>query len=206
MDDPPSLQENSGKLTSRFLQALEFAFKLHINQHRKGTDIPYFSHLMAVTSLVCEDGGDEDQTIAAVLHDTVEDHGGYKTLAEIRLLFGEHVADIVATCSDSFTLPKPPWEQRKTDYLAHLKNASPDARRVSLADKLHNARSIVRDLECLGNSVWERFNGGKEGTLWYYISLAEIFNEEQDGYMAMELKRVVCQIEEKSLERPDQSR
>lgn len=203
MDDPQTLSENSGKLTDRFLHALEFAFKLHIHQHRKGTDIPYFSHLMAVASLVCEDGGDEDQTIAAILHDTVEDHGGYKTLSEIRQLFGDRVADIVATCSDSFTLPKPPWEQRKKDYLAHLRSASPDSRRVSLADKLHNARSILRDLHCLGNSVWDRFNGGKEGTLWYYRSLAEIFNEEQDGYMASELKILICQIEEKSFESSD---
>jgi (p)ppGpp synthase/HD superfamily hydrolase len=191
-----SLQGNSPKLTSRFLQAMEFAFQLHKDQHRKGTDIPYFSHLLAVASLVCEDGGDEDQTIAAILHDTAEDHGGYQTLIEIKQLFGERVADIVATCSDSFSFPKPPWEKRKKDYLSHLKNASPEARRVSLADKLHNARSILRDLECVGESVWGRFNGGKEGTLWYYQSLIDIFNEEQDGYMARELKRVFCRIEE----------
>jgi len=203
MDDHDIFKENSGKLTNRFLKALEFAFKLHMHQHRKGTDIPYFSHLMAVTSLVCEDGGDEDQTIAAILHDTVEDHGGYKTLIEIRQLFGDRVADIVAACSDSFTSPKPPWEQRKRDYLAHLKNATPDSRRVSLADKLHNARSILRDLECLGASVWERFNGGKEGTLWYYKSLVEIFNKDQDGYMAVELLEIVNQIEKKSLENSD---
>jgi (p)ppGpp synthase/HD superfamily hydrolase len=150
MDDNHSQQEHSGKLTNRFLKALEFAFNLHIDQHRKGTDIPYYSHLMAVTSLVCEDGGDEDQTIAAILHDTVEDHGGYKTLAEIRELFGDRVADIVGACTDSFTIPKPPWEQRKREYLVHLRSASKDARLVSLADKLHNARSILRDLECIG--------------------------------------------------------
>lgn len=196
MDNHPENNINSCKLTSRFIQALEFAFQLHIDQHRKGTDIPYFSHLMAVASLVCEDGGDEDQTIAAILHDTVEDHGGYETLEKIHQLFGERVADIVAACTDSFTLPKPPWAQRKRDYLNHLKGASPEARRVSLADKLHNARSILRDLECMGNSVWSRFNGGKEGTLWYYRELADIFDEEQDGYMATALKRVVRQIEE----------
>ncbi len=198
MDDRHSLQGNSRMLSDRFLQALEFAFKLHKNQHRKGTNIPYFSHLMAVTALVFEDGGDEDQTIAAILHDTVEDHGGYETLLGIRQLFGERVADIVEACSDSFSLPKPPWEKRKKDYLAHLQVASPEARRVSLADKLHNARSVLRDLECMGDSVWERFNGGKEGTLWYYKSLSEIFSANQDGYMAIEFKRLVCQIEERS--------
>ncbi len=205
-DDCHAPQGNSQKLTDRFLQALEFAFKLHKDQQRKGTDIPYYSHLLAVASLVCEDGGDEDQTIAAILHDTAEDHGGYQTLSEIRQLFGDKVADIVAACSDSFSLPKPPWEKRKKDYLSHLPDASPETRRVSLADKLHNARSILRDLECMGNSVWGRFNGGKEGTLWYYQSLVDIFDEKRDGYMATELKRVVSKIEEISSGRDNQNK
>jgi len=191
-------EKNQSLLTDRFVQAFEYAFTLHKFQKRKGTNIPYFSHLMAVAALVSEDGGDEDQVIAAILHDAVEDHGGYKTLSEIHQMFGERVAGIVEDCSDSFSQPKPPWENRKKEYLLHLKSASLEARRVSLADKLHNARSILRDLDSFGDSVWERFNGGKEGTLWYYQSLSEIFNFEQDGSMAVEFKNLVSQITERS--------
>lgn len=197
MNNCQSKENSSSLLTDRFLKAFEFAFRLHKNQLRKGSNIPYLSHLMAVAALVSEDGGDEEEVIAAILHDTVEDHGGYKTLFEIRETFGERVANIVEACSDSFTLPKPPWEKRKRDYILHLKNASPGARRVSLADKIHNARSILRDLDCIGEAVWERFNGGKRGTVWYYQSLSQIFTLEQDGYMAIEFKRLVSQISER---------
>src|SRR5574338_1076604 len=123
-------------LGARFDDALVFAARLHRRQIRKGTRIPYIAHLLAVTALVVEDGGDEDQAIAALLHDSVEDQGGLATLEEIRQRFGERVAGIVLACSDSTTSPRPPWRERKENYLAHLKHAPPDALRVSLADKV----------------------------------------------------------------------
>jgi len=162
-------------LTSRFEEALVYAARLHANQVRKGSDVPYISHLLGVTALVIEDGGDEDQAIAALLHDAVEDQGGYKTLAEIRRLYWDRVAEIVEALTDAFTTPKPPWRERKERYLEHLRHATPEVRRVSLADKLHNARSILNDLRSDGEGIWDRFNGGKEGTLWYYRSLLGVF-------------------------------
>lgn len=182
-------------LTSRFEEALVYAARLHANQVRKGSDVPYISHLLAVTALVIEDGGDEDQAIAALLHDAVEDQGGYKTLAEIRRLYGGHVAEIVEALTDAFTNPKPPWRERKERYLDHLRQATPEVRRVSLADKLHNARSILRDLRSDGEGVWDRFNGGKEGTLWYYRSLLGVFEVGGLKGMAVDFAQTVEEIE-----------
>lgn len=183
-------------LSSRFEEALVFATRLHAGQKRKSTRIPYIAHLLAVTGLVLEDGGGEDEAIAALLHDGVEDQGGMRTLGEIRQRFGDHVADWVDALSDAYTQPKPPWRQRKQDYIAHLRQASPEVRRISLADKLHNARDIVRTLEEEGDATWKRFRGGKEGTLWYYRSLAKVFRETGSDYMTEELIRVVGKIEE----------
>lgn len=190
-----SLDTDNPKLTERFEDALVYAAQLHSRQTRKGTDVPYVSHLLAVTALVLQDGGDEDQAIAALLHDAVEDQGGRGTLAEIRQRYGDRVASIVESCTDAYELPKPPWQERKENYLAHLPEATPDARRVSLADKLHNARSILRDLRQEGPVVWSRFKGGREGTLWYYRSLVEIFRATGSDYMVEELDRVVTAIE-----------
>jgi (p)ppGpp synthase/HD superfamily hydrolase len=148
-----------------------------------------------VTALVLEDGGNEDEAIAALLHDAVEDQGGWETLGQIRLRFGEHVAEIVEGCTDAFETPKPPWRQRKEDYINHLKTASPATRRVSLADKLHNARSILANLRTDGESTWRRFNGGREGTLWYYRTLLEVFQQVERSPMVAELERVVAEIE-----------
>jgi len=183
-------------LSSRFEEALILATRLHTNQVRKGTRIPYVAHLLAVTALVLEDGGDEDQAIAALLHDAVEDQGGIETLDEIRKLFGERVAHIVEGCSDSFESPKPPWRERKVNYLRHLREADIDIQRVSLADKLHNACSILLDLQQHGDVIWERFKGGKDGTLWYYCSLVAIFHENDFSPMVGELQRVFNEIEE----------
>jgi len=163
---------------------------------RKGTNVPYVAHLLGVTALVIEDGGDEDQAIAALLHDAVEDQGGMTTLEEIRSLFGYRVADIVAGCTDSFQTPKPPWKIRKEGYLSHLSEATEDVRLVSLADKLHNARSILHDLKKDGGSVWKRFNGGKEGTLWYYNSLLNIFELNPGSPMIDELRWTLERIED----------
>ena len=182
-------------LTERFEEALGYAAHLHALQKRKGTSIPYVAHLLSVTSLVLENGGDEDQAIAALLHDAVEDQGGLPTLQEIRRLFGERVARIVDGCTDAYVHPKPPWRKRKEDYLAHLRHAEADVRLVSLADKLHNARSILRDLRRDGPQSLSRFNGGRSGTLWYYRSLVTIFQELDDSLMVAELAEVVAEIE-----------
>lgn len=182
-------------LNSRFEEALVLAARLHAHQKRKDKDLPYISHLLAVTALVFEDGGDEDEVIAALLHDAAEDQGGLRTLHEIRSRFGERVAAIVEGCSDTFTLPKPPWQERKQAYLEHLRTAPAEVRRVSLADKLHNARTILADLETDGQVVWKRFNGGKQGSLWYYRTLLEIFQSGPDSHMLREFTRVMAEIE-----------
>ena len=181
--------------TARFDQAVVYAHHLHQKQVRKGSETPYIGHLLAVASLVIEDGGDEEQVIAALLHDAVEDQGGKETLEDIRQRFGEHVAEIVDYCSDAYGFPKPPWKARKEQYLSRLRGAPPYVLRVSLADKLHNARAILLDLRTQGTQVWSRFNGGRDGTLWYYRSLAAIFTEVSTSPMAGELVRVVGEIE-----------
>lgn len=187
-----------GKLrfSSRFVNAFEFANNLHINQYRKGTDVPYISHLLAVTALVIEAGGDEDLAIAALLHDAVEDQGGIELLCKIKEEFGTRVAQIVKGCSDSFEIPKPPWIERKQNYLQSLKTADQDVLLVSQADKLHNARSILHDLQYHGDAAWGKFKGGKEGTLWYYQCLLEIFQERWNTPLVNEfdetLNRIKC--------------
>ena len=189
------MDANKSILTHRFVQAMQYSFHLHSRQMRKGTSIPYVAHLLGVTALVLEDGGSEDEAIAALLHDAVEDQGGRETLGQIRLRFGEQVAEIVEGCTDAFDTPKPPWRQRKQDYIHHLLTASPAVRRVSLADKLHNARSILANLRTEGASTWTRFNGGREGTLWYYRSLLEVFQQVESSPMVAELGRVLREIE-----------
>ena len=162
-------------LTKRFDRALAFAADLHRAQQRKDTTIPYVSHLLAVASLVLEHGGSETEAIAALLHDAVEDQGGLPTLSRIADEFGEEVAAIVAGCTDADVVPKPPWRARKEVYIAHLAHASESICLVSAADKLHNLRSIVSDYQMLGEELWGRFNGKREGTLWYYQQLVDAF-------------------------------
>ncbi|MBS0206101.1 MAG: HD domain-containing protein [Planctomycetes bacterium] len=158
-------------LSPRFEQAFVYASIVHSGQVRKGTDIPYLSHLLAVAGLVLEHGGDEDEAIAALLHDAVEDAGGKPRLTDIQQRFGDRVADIVLGCTDADTTPKPPWQARKEAYIAHLANASASAQLVSCCDKLHNCRTIVADLRNQGNDVWQKFAGKRDGSLWYYQSL-----------------------------------
>ncbi len=172
------------------------AARLHAGQVRKGTEIPYISHLLGVASLVFEYGGDEDTAIAGLLHDAVEDQGGAATLERIREEFGERVAGIVGACTDSMTEPKPPWRERKQAYLARIPGKSYAARLVSAADKLYNARSILRDYRSLGESVWDRFKGGRDGVLWYYRSLVDALKQEGPEDLALELDRVVLELEE----------
>ena len=183
------------KLSDRFSDALVYTTALHVRQRRKGTDVPYIAHLLGVTAIVLEDGGDEDEAIAALLHDAVEDQGGKPTLAVIRERFGERVADIVLGCTDADTIPKPPWRWRKEQYIAHVRHASPSVRRVSLADKLHNTRAILHDQRQIGNAVFARFAGGIAGTLWYYRTLAQVFLDTNSGPNAAELDRVVTEME-----------
>ena len=183
-------------LTDRFSQALSLAQKLHAKQVRKGTRIPYIAHLLAVTSLVIENDGDEDEAIAALLHDAVEDQGGAPTLEKIRKQFGDQVAEIVAGCSDTDQVPKPPWRKRKEDYIEHVRHASKSIQLVSLADKVHNARSIVADYRTHGEAVWSRFHGGQSGTLWYYRALTAAFQANGHSPLAAELERVVTELEQ----------
>ena len=185
-------------LSTRFEEALIFATRLHAKQTRKGTNIPYVAHLLAVTSIVFENGGTEDEAIAALLHDAVEDQGGAATREEIRRRFGDTVVAIVDGCTDAEVIPKPPWRARKEAYIAHVRKAPASVRLVSAADKLHNARAILADYRELGESLWKRFNGGKEGTLWYYRSLVDAFRAGGTTPLIEELDRVVSEIEQLS--------
>jgi (p)ppGpp synthase/HD superfamily hydrolase len=162
-------------LGPRFLRAFLFAAEKHKDQPRKTTTIPYIAHLMGVASLVLEAGGDEDLAIAALLHDVVEDCGGAPMLKEVRRRFGGRVAKVVEGCTDADSYPKPPWRERKEKYIEHLKSADAETRLVSAADKLNNVRSILSDYRADGESIWSRFNGGREGTLWYYRTLRDEF-------------------------------
>jgi (p)ppGpp synthase/HD superfamily hydrolase len=182
-------------LSVRFEEALILAVQWHADQVRKDTTIPYIAHLLGVASLVLEQGADEDEAIAALLHDAVEDQGGEVILEEIRRRFGDAVAEIVAGCTDAWTTPKPPWRERKEAYIAHLRQASASVRLVSAADKLHNARAILADYRASGEALWSRFNGGKEGTLWYYRALVETLRDVDPPPLVEELDRVVSEIE-----------
>ena len=182
-------------LSGRFEDALVWAAHLHRDQWRKGTPVPYVAHLLGVTSIALQYGADEDEAIAALLHDAVEDQGGEPTLLEIERRFGDRVAAIVAGCTDAMMQPKPPWRQRKETYLAHLPQASPSVRLVSAADKLHNARALASDYRLLGETLWSRFTGGRAGTLWYYRTLVEAFRTAETTSLVEELDRVVSDFE-----------
>jgi (p)ppGpp synthase/HD superfamily hydrolase len=187
--------ESTPSLGSRFTRALELAYELHAGQTRKGSGVPYFGHLLGVTSIVIETGSPEDEVIAALLHDAAEDQGGRETLERIRSEFGDAVAGIVESCSDSFGEPRPPWEERKRAYLAHLEEASEAALRVSLADKLHNVRTIVVDYRDVGEELWERFNADRDEVLAYYRALAAIFSRRSPGALATELAVTVAELD-----------
>ena len=167
--------------SERFDEALAYSHELHRGQIRKGSNVPYIGHLLGVASIVIDDGGSEDEAIAALLHDAAEDQGGEKILDEIESKFGRHVRDIVHELSDTIEEPKPEWRERKERYLAHLPEAMPETKRISLADKLYNARSIITDHARVGPEVWERFGAGREQTLWYYGELAKVFKREFKG-------------------------
>lgn len=181
-------------LSERFESALGYAASAHRDQTRKGTDIPYIAHLMGVASIVLENGGDEDTAIAALLHDAVEDQGGEARMEDIQRRFGPRVAAIVAACTDAWTDPKPPWKDRKVEYVAHVRTAPPEVRLVSMADKLHNARALVADYREVGEGLWSRFNGGRQGTLWYYQALADAFAANGPSPLLSEFERTVDEL------------
>src|ERR1700680_3288167 len=189
------VRKRSIKLGPRFLRAFLLAAQKHSGQTRKTSTIPYIAHLMGVASLVLEAGGDEDLAIAALLHDVVEDCGGTPMLKEVRRRFGKRVAHVVDGCTDSFTDPKPPWRERKETYIRHLKKADAETRLASAADKLNNVRSILSDYREVGESIWSRFNGGREGTLWYYRSLLEEFLRHTPHRLNRELELAVRDLE-----------
>lgn len=181
------------QLTQRFEQALVYANHLHADQYRKDQRVPYVAHLLSVAALVLEAGGTEDEAIAALLHDAVEDQGGEKTRAEILQRFGELVTAIVDGCTEDRS-PQLSWQERKAAYLQHLQQASPAVRRVSLADKLHNARSLLAALHQDGSIIWNRFNGSREGMLWFYQSLNQIYQQTGSDYLSQEFDRLITKI------------
>ena len=195
----PMPDDAASPLGPRFDQALALTSRLHRHQLRKGSGIPYLSHLLSVSALVVESGGDEDEAIAGLLHDALEDCADQISAEALEKKFGERVRRLVEACTD--TPPgfdggeKPPWQDRKRGYMARLRSGEIPWR-VSLADKLHNARSILRDHRTVGDEVWERFSASKEDTLWYYRSLVQAYRDAgAEGYMLEELERVVGGLE-----------
>jgi len=186
-------------LSSRFENAVSFAARVHASDLRKGSEVPYLAHLLATCALVLLDGGDEDEAIAALLHDALEDHPETVTREDIRVRFGDRVLDIVVACTD--TPPdysggrKPPWKARKEQYLERVRTSAPGTLRVSLADKVDNARAILADYRAIGPSVWERFSAGETEQLWYYESLVGAYRTAGvRSDLLGELTRVVGEI------------
>lgn len=202
MLQPPKKEAEMVTLTSKFTEAVDYAVIVHAGQARKGTKIPYVSHLLAVASLVLENGGDEEMAIAALLHDAPEDQGGEPRLKDIRARFGDRVAEIVRECSDSLSTDanaKAAWKKRKMDYVKRLHQANDKGYLiVSCADKLHNARAILQDHRAVGAIVWERFTdkGNKTAreVLGYYVALSWAFETKLPGSLADELRRTVDQL------------
>jgi len=178
--------------TPRLEEAFVYAAALHRDQIRKGAGVPYVTHLMAVAALVGEHGGTEDQVIAALLHDAIEDQGVGRD--EIAARFGETVAEIVMACTDATTDPKPPWLPRKTAYLAHLRDQGPLVKLVSAADKLHNGRAVLRDLRIQGDALWSRFTATPAQTVWYYEGVLEALCHEWEHPILYDLDAVVTRL------------
>ena len=183
----------------KYLEVLNFAFELHSKQFRKGTKIPYFFHLSSVSNCVIENGGNTDEAIAALLHD-VEDQGGEKTLKLIKKKFGNKVAKIVEDCTDTKAVPKPPWFERKKQYISDLKKKNQSSLLVSICDKTHNASCIINDYYRVGKKIWNRFSVNKKLVFWYYESLGQCYNKNLKGHkilkqnfkkLVSEMKRVI---------------
>ncbi|HEY9766490.1 MAG TPA: HD domain-containing protein [Chroococcales cyanobacterium] len=182
------------ELTDRFDEALLMASRLHRNQTRKGTNVPYLSHLLGVAAIALEYGANEETAIAALLHDAVEDQGGEATLLEIEGKFGKEVGKIVLDCTDAKTFPKPPWKERKLRHIAAMAEVSFPSQLVVAADKLHNARSLLCDFRVLEESLWSRFKASGDETLWYYHQMIGVLRKAPLP-LVEELERTVAQIE-----------
>jgi (p)ppGpp synthase/HD superfamily hydrolase len=179
------------KLSGKFDHAFTYAHGVHAAQSRKGTETPYLSHLMAVSSIVMDDGGSEDEAIAALLHDAAEDHGGRERLEDIRTRFGDQVARIVEDCTDSWSTPKEPWIERKQAYVQHARTLPAASLRVSVADKVHNTYAILRDLRNSGEAVWSRFSATPDDVMAYYEGLVRAYRQAGGGRLVDELDRIV---------------
>ena len=186
-------------MTDRFAAALAYAESLHRGQKRKGSDCPYVAHLLSVAALVMEAGGSERECIAALLHDAVEDQGGAPTAAEIRRRFGPGVAAIVEACSEDKTAGLS-WRGRKEAAVRGVAGSGPSERLVLAADKIHNTRSMVAVYRAVGDRLWDRFRGGRDGTLWYYRTMADALAREGGSPLQAELEETVRSLE--SLARP----
>jgi (p)ppGpp synthase/HD superfamily hydrolase len=185
------------QLTGRFLEAVALAQELQGSERRSGTGMPFLAHLFVVTGLVIEDGGDEDQAIAALLHDTVEDGGGRPLLERIEAGFGARVARMVEELSDTIDGdPDTPWIDLKARYLGRLEACDDEGTlRVALADKVHNARAIVRDYRYEGHVIWERFTEKTaQQQLWYSRQLAQFFTRKRPGPLADDLREAVDEL------------
>ncbi|WP_205369704.1 HD domain-containing protein [Thermoleptolyngbya sp. PKUAC-SCTB121] len=191
----PETQTQSRPLSPRFAHALTYAFHLHQHQLRKGSSVPYISHLMSVAALVLEDGGNEDAAIAALLHDAIEDQGGNATRNEIRKQFGDAVLRIVDACTESDETPKPSWKERKLRAIAQLQQAEPAIQRVILADKLHNLRCIWADWQRQGDRVWQRFNASPADILWFYRACLDAVGDRFSSPMLIELRTLLTNLE-----------
>jgi len=183
--------------SQRLIRALEAAARMHAAQRRKGTDIPYVAHLLGTCAIALEYGADEDEAIAALLHDAIEDVTPTEAARASVAGFGERVLHIVEACTDTDQHPKPPWRPRKEAYLRSLAGADASVLLVSASDKLHNARSVLADLRTVGDKVWDRFAGGRDGSLWYYRALVEAFKANPAHHAALvdELDRTVSEME-----------
>lgn len=181
-------------LTSRFTDALAYTADLHREQERKVSGVPYLAHLLRVAGIVLEYGGTEDEAIAGLLHDAVEDQGGMPVLEEIRRRYGDAVAEVVMACSDAHTTPKPPWRKRKEAHVEHVRAASHSVRLVVAADKLDNARSLLREYLVRGESLWEFFHGRRDGTLWYYEAMLAALKDADSTPLVEKLASTVNEM------------
>ena len=182
------------KYTRRIIDAFSFAHEIHAEHTRKGSGVPYITHVMSVAAIVGEHGGDEDTFIAALLHDAVEDGDGYATLDRIRSQFGSRVAELVEACTDAFVKPKPEWRERKERFIAAMRNANSDVKLIVSADKLHNVCATIGDCALLGEEVWMRFTGRREGTLWYYAAIAQAIAENWEHSLIDDLATAVEEL------------
>ncbi|MDG2305940.1 MAG: HD domain-containing protein [Candidatus Binatia bacterium] len=188
------------RLGEPFAEALAYAARLHIRQTRKAKETPYIAHLLGVASLALDAGADEDEAIAAVLHDAVEDQGGEPTRVEIEKRFGAHVASLVVALSDSLVdtsdgANKEPWQVRKDRYIEHLRTAEPSVRLLAACDKLHNLRELVEDHRRLGDEVWEHFSAGPEKQLWFYRTVVGILADGKEGPLFGRLRAALADFE-----------